>query len=152
MSSQTILLLSGDVKIQENFQVVGFSVNGRVVDLSGNGVSDAKVLLNGKYIVNTDSQGSFLLEKVSVGSYTIEAAKEHMTFTQLKDYKLTPSTVTLPSITVSGLVFFSPFILLFTLHATIYRVYRLGIRYNVQNLTSHLTLFNKVLGLWPSFC
>ncbi|KAK0417409.1 hypothetical protein QR680_012991 [Steinernema hermaphroditum] len=65
------------------FAVSGFSTRGRVV-AGGIGVAGALIKVNGVSTgVFSDANGFFVLGKLSEGSYTFEAEKEHMQFAPL---------------------------------------------------------------------
>ncbi|XP_072165899.1 BOS complex subunit NOMO3-like [Diadema setosum] len=83
------------------FQVAGFSVVGHVLDAAGGkGVEGVKVKIQGKAEVTTKEDGTFQLEKIKSGTYTLQVSKEHMTFDPLS-VKVTPNTPKLPDIVAS---------------------------------------------------
>ncbi|XP_044289374.1 nodal modulator 1-like isoform X2 [Varanus komodoensis] len=80
------------LKIEPVFHVMGFSVTGRVLSSpEGEGVADATVLLNNQIKVTTKSDGSFRLENITTGTYTIHAQKEHLFFETIT-VKIAPNT------------------------------------------------------------
>lgn len=56
-SSMTVSVGQGDAAAAEEFVVTGFSVSGRVVDASGNGVPTVSIYVNGKERATTDLNG-----------------------------------------------------------------------------------------------
>lgn len=60
-SSLTVNVGQGDAAVSEEFVVTGFSVSGRVVDVSGNGVPTVSIYVNGKERATTDLNGRWAL-------------------------------------------------------------------------------------------
>ncbi|XP_043945088.1 nodal modulator 1-like isoform X1 [Protopterus annectens] len=90
------------VKIEPVFRVMGFSVTGRVLNgVDGEGVPDATVNLNNQIKVTTKVDGSFRLENMTAGTYTILATAQHIYFSPLT-VKIAPNTPQLPDIVASG--------------------------------------------------
>jgi hypothetical protein len=56
-SALAVAMGQGDAAVKEEFVVTGFSVSGRVVDSSGNGVASVAVLVHGKERATTDLNG-----------------------------------------------------------------------------------------------
>uniref|UniRef100_A0A672R3D4 Nodal modulator 1-like n=1 Tax=Sinocyclocheilus grahami TaxID=75366 RepID=A0A672R3D4_SINGR len=84
------------------FRVMGFSVMGRVLNSpNGEGVADAVVTLNNLMKVETKEDGSFRLENMTTGTYTINTHKELMFFEPIT-VKIAPSTPQLPDIITAG--------------------------------------------------
>uniref|UniRef100_A0A673NQZ9 Nodal modulator 1-like n=1 Tax=Sinocyclocheilus rhinocerous TaxID=307959 RepID=A0A673NQZ9_9TELE len=84
------------------FRVMGFSVMGRVLNSpNGEGVADAVVTLNNLMKVETKEDGSFRLENMTTGTYTINTHKELMFFEPVT-VKIAPSTPQLPDIITAG--------------------------------------------------
>uniref|UniRef100_A0A8C1DGW9 Nodal modulator n=1 Tax=Cyprinus carpio carpio TaxID=630221 RepID=A0A8C1DGW9_CYPCA len=84
------------------FRVMGFSVMGRVLNgPNGEGVADAVVTLNNQIKVETKEDGSFRLENMTTGTYTINTHKELMFFEPVT-VKIAPSTPQLPDIITAG--------------------------------------------------
>ncbi|XP_062999602.1 BOS complex subunit NOMO1-like [Elgaria multicarinata webbii] len=89
------------LKIEPVFHVMGFSVTGRVLNSpEGEGVADATVMLNSQIKVTTKSDGSFRLENITTGTYTIHAQKEHLFFETIT-VKIAPNTPQLADIVVT---------------------------------------------------
>ncbi|XP_077172101.1 nodal modulator 1 [Paroedura picta] len=89
------------LKIEPIFHVMGFSVTGRVLNSpEGEGVGDAIVTLNNLIKVATKPDGSFRLENITTGTYTIQAQKEHLFFDTLT-VKIAPNTPQLADIIVT---------------------------------------------------
>ncbi|XP_015744485.1 nodal modulator 1-like [Python bivittatus] len=86
------------LKIEPVFHVMGFSVTGRILNSpEGEGVPDATVILNSQIKVTTRSDGSFRLENITTGTYTIQAHKEHLFFDTMT-VKIAPNTPQLADI------------------------------------------------------
>ncbi|XP_063960103.1 BOS complex subunit NOMO1-like isoform X2 [Lytechinus pictus] len=89
------------VQLPTVFQVAGFSITGRVLSVAGgSGVQGAKVKVRGKPEVVTGPDGTFRMEKIKSGTYTLQASKEYLTFDPL-NVKVTPNTPRLPDIVAS---------------------------------------------------
>lgn len=90
------------LKIEPVFHVMGFSVTGRVLNgPEGDGVADATVTLNSQIKVTTKADGSFRLENMTAGTYTIKAQKEHVIFDTIT-VKIAPNTPQLADIIATG--------------------------------------------------
>ncbi|XP_034043318.1 nodal modulator 1 [Thalassophryne amazonica] len=90
------------LKLEPIFRVMGFSVTGRVLNsVGGEGVSDASVSLNSQIKVVTKDDGSFRLENMTAGTYTIRVHKELMFFEPIT-VKIAPNTPQLPDIITAG--------------------------------------------------
>ncbi|KAM6940411.1 BOS complex subunit NOMO1 [Xenentodon cancila] len=84
------------------FRVMGFSVTGRVLNgVGGEGVPDATVALNNQIKVLSKEDGSFRLENMTAGTYTIRVTKELMFFEPVT-VKIAPNTPQLPDIITAG--------------------------------------------------
>uniref|UniRef100_A0A8B9IYM5 NOMO2 protein n=1 Tax=Amazona collaria TaxID=241587 RepID=A0A8B9IYM5_9PSIT len=90
------------ILISPVFHVMGFSVTGRVLNgPEGEGVADATVTLNNQIKVKTKADGSFRLENITTGTYTIHARKEHLFFDTIT-VKIAPNTPQLANIIATG--------------------------------------------------
>ncbi|XP_007258520.3 nodal modulator 1 [Astyanax mexicanus] len=90
------------MRLEPTFRVMGFSVMGRVLNSpNGEGVLDAVVTLNNQIKVLTKEDGSFRLENMTTGTYTINTHKELMFF-ETVTVKIAPSTPQLPDIITAG--------------------------------------------------
>uniref|UniRef100_A0A7I2V4T6 NODAL modulator 3 n=1 Tax=Homo sapiens TaxID=9606 RepID=A0A7I2V4T6_HUMAN len=90
------------LKIEPVFHVMGFSVTGRVLNgPEGDGVPEAVVTLNNQIKVKTKADGSFRLENITTGTYTIHAQKEHLYF-ETVTIKIAPNTPQLADIVATG--------------------------------------------------
>uniref|UniRef100_A0A8C5RNA9 Nodal modulator 1 n=1 Tax=Laticauda laticaudata TaxID=8630 RepID=A0A8C5RNA9_LATLA len=89
------------LRIEPVFHVMGFSVTGRILNSpEGEGVPDATVILNSQIKVTTRSDGSFRLENITTGTYTIQAHKDHLFFDTMT-VKIAPNTPQLADIIVT---------------------------------------------------
>ncbi|XP_074644327.1 BOS complex subunit NOMO3-like isoform X2 [Tubulanus polymorphus] len=90
------------INFDKPFQVAGFSVAGRVLDSkSGSGISGARVRVNGKDHTTTGADGSYTLENMKTGTYSIEIAADKIAFDDL-NVKISPNTPQLPDIIASS--------------------------------------------------
>ncbi|MBN3280176.1 NOMO1 protein, partial [Polyodon spathula] len=90
------------LKLEPIFRVMGFSVTGRVLNSpGGEGVPDATVTLNDQIKVLTKGDGSFRLENMTTGTYTIRTNKKSMFFEPIT-VKIAPNTPQLPDIITAG--------------------------------------------------
>nr|XP_046260823.1 nodal modulator 1 [Scatophagus argus] len=90
------------LKLEPIFRVMGFSVTGRVLNtVGGEGVPDATVSLNNQIKVISKEDGSFRLENMTAGTYTIRVHKELMFFEPIT-VKIAPNTPQLPDIVTAG--------------------------------------------------
>lgn len=90
------------LKLEPIFRVMGFSVMGRVLNgVDGEGVPDATVSLNNQIRVLSKEDGSFRLENMTAGTYTIRVSKELMFFESVT-VKIAPNTPQLPDIITAG--------------------------------------------------
>ncbi|XP_034542714.1 LOW QUALITY PROTEIN: nodal modulator 1 [Notolabrus celidotus] len=90
------------LKLEPIFRVMGFSVTGRVLNsVDGEGVPDASVSLNNQIKVISKEDGSFRLENMTAGTYTIRVSKELMFFEPIT-VKIAPNTPQLPDIITAG--------------------------------------------------
>ncbi|XP_070617235.1 LOW QUALITY PROTEIN: BOS complex subunit NOMO3-like [Erythrolamprus reginae] len=89
------------LKIEPVFHVMGFSVTGRILNSpEGEGVPYATVILNSQIKVTTRSDGSFRLENITTGTYTIQAHKDNLFFDTIT-VKIAPNTPQLADIIVT---------------------------------------------------
>ncbi|GFO10962.1 nodal modulator 1 [Plakobranchus ocellatus] len=92
----------GSVVLQKQFEVAGFSVNGKVLDKeNGAGIASAAILINGKKQTVSGSDGAYSLENMKTGTYTLTAQLEHVAFQEMT-VDITPKTPQLPSLVAAG--------------------------------------------------
>ncbi|XP_038675302.1 nodal modulator 1 [Scyliorhinus canicula] len=90
------------LRIEPVFRVMGFSVTGRVLDgPNGRGVRYATVVLSNQIKVTTKADGSFRLENMTAGTYTINTQKEHIFFEPVT-VKIAPNTPQLADIVATS--------------------------------------------------
>ncbi|XP_067008353.2 BOS complex subunit NOMO1 [Anabrus simplex] len=86
------------VKINTKFQVKGFSVSGRVLSRrGGKGIAGAVILLDGNINSYTKEDGSYHLENMQAGSYSLQVKAADMEFKGIQ-VKITPNTPQLDDI------------------------------------------------------
>jgi len=82
----------------QQFQVVGFSVKGKVTNVKGGvAVSGADVFVDGKLKSTTDESGFYTLQNMNNGAYEVHVKKEHMQFEPRK-LQVNTGTPQLPDI------------------------------------------------------
>jgi hypothetical protein len=87
------------------FEVMGFSVSGRVVDRAGQPVgAGVTVAVDGVVRATTDAHGSYKLDQIRSGSSfaSITASHPHTFFRALKHVTVTPATTALPDLVVTS--------------------------------------------------
>ncbi|XP_058121805.1 BOS complex subunit NOMO1 [Anopheles ziemanni] len=90
------------LRLRENFEVTGFSVSGRVLSAPGGpSVANAQVKLNGREIALTGSDGTYTLDNIQAGTYTIQVTAEDF---QFKDHivKVSFANPSLPDVVSSA--------------------------------------------------
>lgn len=88
-------------ELRDSFEVSGFSIEGRALtSANGRGVAGAKVKLNGKEVVTTHTDGSYILANIKPGTYTIQLTHDDVQFKELT-VNLSPTEPKLPDIVVS---------------------------------------------------
>jgi len=63
-----------------NLEISKFTIKGNVVDSNGNPIEDIKITLDGKEITKSGENGSYTLNDIKPGIYTLEAIHEHIFF------------------------------------------------------------------------
>jgi len=88
------------VVLKTPFQVHGFSVTGKVIDVEGNGIHGVSVTLgkDTKPII-TDANGVYKMENVTSGAYEIEARSENLFFDKIEAH-ISPNSPQIPGIQV----------------------------------------------------
>jgi len=79
-NSVQVSVSTGSVTLKESFQVLGFSVLGKVVDRNGKGLSDVKIHLNSKHKTTTDQQGVYKLDQFEVEHFKSKHLKNIISF------------------------------------------------------------------------
>lgn len=80
------------------FKVEGFSVGGWVkASTEGRGIAQARILLDGAQVAETNQDGRFHLENVKTGTYKLQVVKDGVNFDVL-DVKITPNMPRIPEI------------------------------------------------------
>ncbi|XP_070547557.1 BOS complex subunit NOMO1-like [Ptychodera flava] len=98
----TFTVAFDSVKLQPVFQVEGFSVTGRVVDSpKGSPLAGVSIKLDGKPQTQSVADGTYRLDKITSGSYVVEAIKDNIFFDAMT-VKITPNTPQLPDIVASS--------------------------------------------------
>ncbi|XP_078158461.1 carbohydrate-binding-like fold [Carex rostrata] len=97
-SSLVVSIAHQHLTILQKFEVTGFSVSGRVVDSSGAGIENAKVILDGQLKAVTDSHGYYKLDQVTSKQYSIAAEKDHYKFSSLENFMVLPNMASVEDI------------------------------------------------------
>jgi hypothetical protein len=86
-----------------NFEISEFSISGKVISDSNEGISNVKITLDGEDKAVTDSRGVYVLEKIKTGTYTLEGNHEHLFFEPIHDLKLSVNLKNIPNLMLSYL-------------------------------------------------
>lgn len=87
------------LQLQTQFQVKGFSVNGRVLwSAGGKPMEGVTVLLDNKVVTKTGSDGVFYLESMKAGNYKLQLQARNVLFEE-KTIKVSPNSAHLGDIT-----------------------------------------------------
>jgi hypothetical protein len=93
------ITVSGPASLPEVFRVTGFSATGRVVNAPGDaGISGAEILVDGKPVAVTDSQGKYKIEVTTGSAPDVTARKAHVAFKGLKKARIAPQEPRIPDI------------------------------------------------------
>lgn len=96
------VVTSEPLTLPQTFEITGFSVSGRVLSTeNGFGIGKARVLLNGNPVATTHTDGSYTLENIKAGTYTITAQAADVQFEQ-KSVEITLKSSNIPDIVVSA--------------------------------------------------
>lgn len=99
------VISNGDVHLEKSFEVIGFSVSGRVLrslDISKpEGLSNVEIYVNDKLSTKTDSNGFYRLEKLKTGVLKIKAKAENVLFEEVT-VKVSPNVQNLQNIAPSA--------------------------------------------------
>ena len=66
--------------ITEGFSVIGFSIQGRVVNHKGEGISGVKIIIDGQQRATTNDKGLYKLDEITPGGYILEGHSQHYVF------------------------------------------------------------------------
>ncbi|CAH2010936.1 unnamed protein product [Acanthoscelides obtectus] len=92
---------NGDAVLEQQFEIIGFSIPGRVYKSKDKPVPNAKIYINGQTVATTDKNGIYKLEKLKAGTYKIKVEAEDLIFDE-KIFRLNPSHQELPDILPSA--------------------------------------------------
>ena len=92
----------GSVVIDNPFQVVGFTVYGRVTHENGDPIQGVSILVGNEVSATTDADGFYKIEKMTTGMFDIVARKDHFYFGNLLKHHVTANDPALPDITADG--------------------------------------------------
>ncbi|XP_044765442.1 nodal modulator 1 [Coccinella septempunctata] len=96
-------ITNGDVELEKSFEVIGFSVSGRILQAldQDEGLPNVEIFMNNKFVTKTDTNGFYKLEKLKTGVLKLKAKSENMLFEDI-DIKVSPNTQNLPPIAPSA--------------------------------------------------
>ena len=90
-----------DLVLANSFQVVNFSIYGRVSNNLSNGIPNVTIKIDGQVKAITDTKGKYLLERLVAGNYDLEAQADDIFFEPLTNIRLTALTKSLPDLLVT---------------------------------------------------
>nr|CAI5861761.1 unnamed protein product [Callosobruchus analis] len=90
-----------DIILEQQFEIIGFSIPGKVLKSRGKPVPNAKIFVNGQEVTKTDNKGAYKLEKMKAGTYKIKVEADDLTFDE-KIVRLNPSHQELPDMLPSA--------------------------------------------------
>lgn len=97
-----IIIDQDSYRIPTPFLVKGFSVHGRVVGSSGDGIDGVTVKANSSTGESrqtiTEANGEYVLDQIISGTYTLQAEKPHYFFAKIDNLKISPSEADLPEL------------------------------------------------------
>lgn len=89
-----------DEFIKKQFEVISFSVKGKVVNSLKNGIENVKIKIDGIEKSTTNSKGEYVLKNLVTNQYDLEAQIENMFFDPIQNLKLSPKRNTIPDFIV----------------------------------------------------
>lgn len=90
------------VELKQTFEITGFSVFGRVlISENGFGVKNAKILLNGKHVTTTHTDGTYTLKNIQADTYTLTAEADNVQFDE-QTIKISIANPLIPDIVVGA--------------------------------------------------
>ena len=75
----TFTVENAPVKLQ-SFNVIGFSIFGKVVNSKGEGISGVKVIIDGVQRAITNDKGIYKLDEITPSNYILEGLSTHYFF------------------------------------------------------------------------
>lgn len=102
-AAQRVAVEASSAAVAQPFQLVGFSLGGRVVGVAGTpgegaGVAGASVFVDGTKRATTDKDGRYTLSKLTTGTVQLRASKVGQYFEQLASVALSPESGALPDL------------------------------------------------------
>ena len=99
----TAVTSRSNVDLQTKFAVRGFSLSGKVVDKDGRPIAHAQVSVSGpiRTVVTTAADGSYTLESLKAGMYSMKTSKQYLSFDTDK-VDLQPMLSSIPDIVVDA--------------------------------------------------
>ncbi|KAJ8968511.1 hypothetical protein NQ317_016159 [Molorchus minor] len=94
-------VVHNSLELKNIFEIVGFSIPGRVIKSKNMPIPNAKVFLNGQEIIKTDSNGAYRLEKIKTGTYKLRAEADDVIFEETI-VRINPSLQELPDLLPSA--------------------------------------------------
>ncbi|XP_056645708.1 BOS complex subunit NOMO1 [Diorhabda sublineata] len=94
-------IYNNDLNLDNHFEIVGFSVSGKVLRSKDAALANVRISLNDQELTKTDSKGVYILEKVKAGTHKIKATAENYLFDEVS-VSIDPSIPELPDILPSA--------------------------------------------------
>lgn len=95
-------VINDAIELKQTFEITGFSVFGRVlISENGFGVANAKILLNGKHVTTTHTDGTYTLKNIQADTYTITANAENVQFDE-RIIKISIANPSIPDLIVAA--------------------------------------------------
>jgi hypothetical protein len=91
----------GHAETDAEFSLAGFSLGGKVIDPAGNGLVGVDVFVDGVKMATTDTKGAYTM-LVQAGKHTVTASRQHIKFSTLSNYDLSPNLKRVSSLSVEA--------------------------------------------------
>ena len=72
--------VNGASVVLGNFNVIGFSIFGKVVNSKGDGIGAVKIIIDGLQRAVTNDKGVYKLDEITPGNYILEGLGQHYIF------------------------------------------------------------------------
>ncbi len=97
----SVVVRHGNAEAEAEFALAGFTVSGKVIDPAGSGLVGVDVMVDGVKVATTDTKGSYTM-LVQAGKHTISATRQHIKFSTLTNYDLSPHLKRVSSLSVEA--------------------------------------------------
>jgi hypothetical protein len=89
-----------DEILKKQFEIISFSVKGKVVNSLKNGIENVKIKIDGIEKSITNAKGEYILKNLVTNQYDLEAQIENMFFDPIQNLKLSPKKNSIPDFIV----------------------------------------------------